>query len=64
MEFIVETRIEFDVDKLAEIVIEDLYNDFECGHYEEEWKCLTPDQQEELIKAIVERVVEIVKEGE
>lgn len=62
MEFTVETKIEFDVDKLAEIVIEDLYNDLECGHYEEEWKSLNLDQQEELIKAIVEKVVEIVKE--
>lgn len=64
MEFEIKQKVEFDVDKLAEIVIEDLYNDLECGHYEEEWKCLTLDQQEELIKAIVEKVVEIVKEGE
>lgn len=64
MEFTVETKIEFDVDKLADIVIEDLYNELECGHYEEKWRCLTLDQQEELVKAIVEKAVEIVKEGE
>ena len=63
MIFTVEKRIEFDVDEIARYMIEDLYSVLEYGSCEDEWKCLSLDQQEELVKAILEKAVEI-KEGD
>ena len=64
MEFTVEKVAKFYVETLAECVIDHLYGELEYGFYAEDWECLTLNQQEELVKAILEKAVEIVKEGE
>ena len=64
MEFTVEKVVKFSVEALAEGVVDHLYGELEYGYYAEDWGCLTLDQQEELVKAILEKAVGICKEGE
>ena len=59
--FAVEKVVKFNVETLAENMIDHLYGDLEYNSYAEDWGCLTVDQQEELVKAILEKAVEIVR---
>ena len=64
MRMLVTKEIEFDVEALAENVIDHLYGELEYGSLGDDWRCLTLDQQEELIEAILKRAVEKRQEGE
>lgn len=57
MTMIVTKQVEFDVESLAENVIDHLYGELEYGSLGDDWRSLTLDQQEELVKVILERAV-------
>ena len=57
MTMLVTKQVEFDVEALAEDVIDHLYGELEYGSLGDDWRCLTLDQQEELIETILERAV-------
>lgn len=62
MTMLVTKQIEFDVEELAENVIDHLCSELEDGSFEDDWRSLTLDQKEELIEAILKRAVEKIQE--
>lgn len=64
MVLIVEKRITFDETSYAEDIIDHLYNMLEEGWQEEDWKCLTEEQQKAVVEEILTEAVRQVKEGE
>lgn len=56
----VEKVVAFDETSYAEDIVDHLYNMLEEGWQEEDWKCLTEEQQ----KAVVEEILtEAVRQG-
>lgn len=60
----VEKVVIFDETSYAEDVVNKLYEWFENGWQEEDWKCLTEEQQRETIKEILTEAIRQVEEGE
>lgn len=59
----VEKRIIFDEDSYAEDVVNKLFEWLENGWQEEDWKCLTEEQQRETVKEILTAAIRQVEEG-
>lgn len=59
----VEKRIIFDEDSYAEDVVNKLFEWLENGWQEEDWKCLTEEQQRETVKEILAAAIRQVEEG-
>ena len=60
----VEKIVIFDETSYAEDIVNHLYNMLEQGWQEEDWKCLTEEQQKEVVEEILTEAVRQVKEGE
>ena len=60
----IEKRIIFDEDSYAEDVVNKLFEWLENGWQEEDWKCLTEEQQRETVKEILAAAIRQVEEGE
>jgi len=60
----VEKRVTFDANDWAEDIIDNLYDMLENGSQDEDWKCLTEEQQRAVVEEILTEAVRQVKEGE
>ena len=60
----VEKMITFDEESYAEDVVNKLYGWLGNGWQEEDWKCLTEEQQRATIEEILTEAIRQVKEGE
>lgn len=49
----VEKRITFNEEEWAEHLIDNLYDMLENGGQDEDWQCLTEEQQETVVKEIL-----------
>lgn len=64
MTITVEKRVTFDEKSYAEDIINNLFEMLENGWQEEDWKCLTEEQQRAIIEEILTEAIRQVKEGE
>lgn len=60
MELIVEKRVEFDEERYAERVINDVYDILE-DEQNEDWNCLSEDQQTEFVVTVLKIAIEKMK---